>query len=82
MVEQGNRLKRREAMLVARQSVRIRPIRMWVGDELRMIEMGVSKGRTTYIVAHEQGYQQRSQPFYASQITHFVYPMTAQIYMK
>ena len=43
-----------------------------MGDELRMIEMGVSKGRTTYIVAHEQGYQQRSQPFYASQITLFV----------
>ena len=71
MVEQGDRLKRREAMLVAGQSVRIRPIRMWVGDELRMIEMSVRKSRAAYVVAHEEGYQQQLQPFYASQNAHF-----------
>ena len=42
-----------------------------MGDELRMIEMSVRKGRAAYVVAHEEGYQQRLQPFYASQNAHF-----------
>ena len=50
--------------------------------EIGMIEMGVSKGRTTYIVAHEQGYQQRSQPFYASQNAHLFLSIMAQMYKK
>ena len=73
MVEQGDRLERRKAMLVAGQAIRIRPIGMWVGNELCMIEMSVRKGRATYVVTHEEGYQQRLQPFYATQNAHFVY---------
>ena len=42
-----------------------------MGDELRMIEMSVRKGRAAYVVAHEKDYQQRLQPFYASQNAHF-----------
>ena len=82
MVEQGDRLERRKAMLVAGQSVRIRPIRMWVGDELRMIEMSVRKGRSAYVVAHEESYQQRLQPFYASQNAHLFLSIMAQMYKK
>ena len=44
---------------------------MRVGDELRMIEMGMRKGGAAHVVAHEEGHQQRFQPFYASQNAHF-----------
>ena len=71
MVQQGDGLKRREAMLVTGQPVWVRPIGMRVGDELRMIEMGMRKGSAAHVVAHEEGHQQRFQPFYASQNVHF-----------
>ena len=73
MVQQGDGLKRREAMLVGGQAVRVRAIGMRVGDEVRLIEVGMRIGGAAVVVAHEEGYQQRLQPFYATQNAHFVY---------
>ena len=53
-----------------------------MGDELRMIEMSVRKGRAAYVVAHEKGYQQRLQPFYTSQNAHLFLSIMAQMYKK
>ena len=82
MVQQDDSLERRKAMLVAGQAIRIRPIGMWVGNELCMIEMSVRKGRAAYVVAHEKDYQQRLQPFYASQNAHLFLSIMAQMYKK
>lgn len=53
-----------------------------MGDELRMIEMSVRKCRAAYVVAHEKDYQQRLQPFYASQNAHLLLSIMAQMYKK